>query len=118
MLDTRFGDQYFGLTSAQARVPYNLDQLTSTCINSIKGYYSKCLEREENLDVGVDKWTTFYNNAPVYSGPQDVCDPKYFPAINRIFVIFVQPQLVVLRVKYHVRRPSQWPSNDPGAQKH
>ena len=37
-LDTRFSDQHYGLISGQALVPCNLDQLTSTCINSIKGY--------------------------------------------------------------------------------
>ena len=81
-----------GLLFAQTLVPCNLDQLTSTCINSIKGYYSKFLEREgKNLDVEVDKWTTFYNKVPVDSMPQDVCtaldacDPNYFPAINVIF---------------------------------
>ena len=57
-LDTRFNDQPSGLIPAQALVPCNLDQLTSTCINNIKGYYSNFLEREENLDVEVDKWTT------------------------------------------------------------
>ena len=57
--------KHSGLLYAQALVPFNLDQLTSTCINSIKGYYSKFLESEENLDVEVDKWTTFYNNVPV-----------------------------------------------------
>ena len=84
-----------GLLFAQALVPCNLDQLTSTCINSIKGYDSKFLEREgKKLDVEVDKWTTFYNKVPVDSRPQDVCtaldacDPNYFPAINIIFVIF------------------------------
>ena len=99
-----------GLLFAIALVPCNLDQLTSTCINSIKGYYSKFLEREgKNLDVEVDKWTIFYNKVPVDSRPQDVCtaldacDPNYFPAINIIFVIFVQPQLVVLHVKDHFR---------------
>ena len=100
-----FSDQHSGLIYAQALVPCNLDQLTSTCINGIKGYYSKFLEREEYLDVEVGRWTTFYNKVPVDSRPQDVCtalaacDPNYFPVINRIFVIFVQPQLVVLRVK-------------------
>ena len=93
-LDTRFSDQHYGLISGQALVPCNLDQLTSTCINSIKGYYSKFIEREENLDVEADKWTTFYNKVPVESRPQDICsalaacDPNYFPAINRILVIF------------------------------
>ena len=54
-LDTRFSDQHSGLISAQALVPCNIDKLTSTCINGIKGYYSKKIEREENLDVEVDK---------------------------------------------------------------
>ena len=82
-LDKRFSDQHSGLISAQALVPGNLDQLTSTCINSIKGYYS---------EFNVDKWTTFYNKVPVDSRPQDVCtalascDPNYFPAITRILV--------------------------------
>ena len=83
-LDTRFSDQHSGLISAE----------TLVCINSIKGYYSKFLERKENFDVEVDKWTTFYNKFPVDSRPQDVCtalaacDPNYFHAINRILVIF------------------------------
>ena len=91
-LDTTFSDQHSGLISAQALVPCNLDQLISTCINSIKGYYSKFTEREENLDVEVDKWTTLCNKVPLDSRPQDVCtalaacDPNYFPAINRILV--------------------------------
>ena len=38
-LDTRISDQHSGLKSAQALVPYNLDQLTPTYINSLKGYY-------------------------------------------------------------------------------
>ena len=65
----------------------------------------KFIEREENIDVEVDKWTTFYNKVPVDSRPQDVCtalascDPNDFPAINRILVIFVQSQVVVLHVK-------------------
>ena len=58
-LDTRFSHHHSGLMSAHALVPCKLDQLTSTCINSIKGYYSKFLGREENLDVEIDKWTTF-----------------------------------------------------------
>ena len=59
---------------------------------------------EENLDVEVDKWTTFYNKVPVDSRPQDVCtalaacDQNYVPAINWI-LFFVLSQLVVLRVK-------------------
>ena len=121
-LDKRFSDQHSGLLSAKALVPCNLDQLTSPCINSIKGYYSTFLERKENLDVEVDKWTTFYNKVPVDSRPQDVCTalaaygPNYFPAINRILVIFVQPQLVVVRMKDHFLH--YWHSNAPGAQKH
>ena len=93
-LDTRFSDQHSGWISAQALHHCNLDQLSSTCITSIKGYYSHFLDREENLDVEVDKWTTVYNKVPVDSRPQDVgtslaaCDPHYFPAINRILVIF------------------------------
>ena len=95
--DTWFSDQHSGLIFAQALVPCNLDQLTSTCINSIKGYYSKFLEREENLDIEVDKKTTFYNKVPVDSRPQDVwtslaaCDPNFFPAINIILVILYNP---------------------------
>ena len=65
----RFSDHHSGLISTQALVPCKFDQLTSTCITSIMGYYSKFLEREENLDVEIDKWPTFDNKVPVDSRP-------------------------------------------------
>ena len=93
-LEKRFIDQHPGFISAQALVPCNLGQLTSTSINNNKGYHSNFLEREENLDAEVDKWTTFYNKVSVEFRPQDdctssaACDPNYFLAINIILVIF------------------------------
>ena len=73
-LDTRFSDQNFGLISAQAPVPCNLDKLPQHALTASRRTIQNVLrERDETLDVEVDKWTTLYNKVPVDSRSQDVC---------------------------------------------
>ena len=80
-LDTRFSDHHSGLISSQALVPRNLDKLPSTCINSIKGYYYKFIEREENLDVEMLKLT---------SGPRFITKLQWTPGLNMFAQLVTQ----------------------------
>ncbi|XP_070576185.1 52 kDa repressor of the inhibitor of the protein kinase-like [Ptychodera flava] len=94
-LETRFDEQHSNLVSAQALIPCNIDQLTSTTVKSIREYYGKFLSRGDTLalDTEIDRWITLHRKTQIESRQQNVsealvaCDPEYFPVINKILVI-------------------------------
>ncbi|XP_070539533.1 zinc finger MYM-type protein 1-like [Ptychodera flava] len=96
-LETRFDEQHSNLVSAQALIPCNIDQLTSTTVKSIREYYGKFLSRGDTLalDTEIDRWITLHRKTQIESRQQNVsealvaCDPEYFPVINKILVIFL-----------------------------
>ena len=87
--------EHTGLIAADALVPKHLGTLTETQIKDVLSYYGKFLQHNENLEVEIEKWKLLYKDVAVAKRPQDAvaalaaCDCDYFPALKKIFTIFL-----------------------------
>lgn len=94
-LDTRFEQKEPGLIAADVLVPSNLDTLEPHHVSDIQSYYGKFLQKDEDLEMEIEKWKAMFKGEAPDGRPKDaasalsLCDHDYFPALRRVFTIFL-----------------------------